>query len=299
MARFGCDNIRVVLHKLSLHTPESFKRFLRPATQIIRSFGAALSDKAEIWTGKRDPLTPPARLLATAGFGTLSLEEHQRNGDWHVDEILVRLAGLQPNHRVLDVGSGIGQKARSLTRFLVSGSYEGIDISEIGVKWCQTSIASRYPNFQFREADLYNSVYRPEGKESAVHYDFPYDSAQFDFVIVFSVFTHMMPDEVENYLSEIWRMLKSGGVCVASFFVLGEDSSKAVERGWNVHPFPYAFDGYRLFMKEKPEAAIAYDEKLIREMYARQRLIIADPVLRGRWWWGDMHSQDYVIAAKQ
>jgi SAM-dependent methyltransferase len=248
---------------------------------------------------KRDPLTPPSRLLRTGGFGAPTIEEHQRNGDWHVDEILIRLAGLKSYHRVLDVGSGLGQKARSLTRFLKTGSYEGVDISKLGIDWCRENISSRYPNFQFHEADIYNSVYRPEGTQKAAQYKFPYDAAQFDFVILFSVFTHMMPEEVDNYLAEIRRVLKPSGTCVASFFLLGADSSKAVERGWNLHPFPYAFDGYRLFLKDKPEAAIAYDEKLIRQMYVQHNLTIVEPILRGMWWWRDMHGQDYVIAAIQ
>lgn len=249
-------------------------------------------------TGKRDQLTPPSRLLKAAGFGTLSLKEHQRNGDWHVDEVLIRLAGLKPHHRVLDVGAGIGQKARSLTRFLATGSYEGLDISQIGVAWCQKNIAGRFPNFRFREADLYNSVYRPRGTQSAAQYKFPYEPAEFDFVFLFSVFTHMMPAEVDNYLGEIQRVLKPGGTCVASFFLLGDDSNKAVERGWNLHPFPYAFEGFRLFMEEKPEAAIAYDERLIREAYTRNCLSITEPILRGGWWWREMHCQDHVIAVK-
>jgi len=293
-----CDSIRPVLAKLSRHVPESWKPFLRPPVRVVRSIAYAVSDRAELWTHKRDRLTPPSRLLRAGGFGTLSLQEHQKNGDWHVNEILVRLAGLKPHHRVLDVGCGIGQKARSLTRFLTTGSYEGLDISPLGISWCRENIAPRYPNFQFREADVYNSAYRPDGTQSAAQYKFPYDSTQFDFVILFSVFTHMMPDAVDNYLGEIFRVLKPGGTCVASFFLMGDDASKAVERGWNAHPFPYAFDGYRIFLKEKPEAAIAYDERLVRQMYERHHLTIADPILRGRWWWSDMHGQDYVIATR-
>jgi SAM-dependent methyltransferase len=288
-----------VLAKISRRIPEPLKQFLRPATRAARSIGNGLSDVAEIWIDKRDPLTPPSRVLRAGGFGAPTVKEHQRNGDWHIDEVLVRLAGLKPNYRVLDVGSGIGQKARSLTRFLDTGSYEGLDISNMGVSWCQENISSRYPNFQFREADIYNSVYRPAGTQNAADFKFPYDSAEFDFVVLFSVFTHMMPKEVNNYLAEIRRVLKPEGTCVASFFLLGDDSSKAVERGWNAHPFPYAFDGYRLFLEEKPEAAIAYEEKLIRQMYTLHGLQITEPILRGSWWWSEMHGQDYIISVKR
>lgn len=285
--------------KLSHRVPEPWKRVLRPTVHVIRSIAYAITDRAELWTRKRDPLTPPARLLRIGGFGTPSLKEHQRNGDWHIDNLLVRLAGLKPDDRVLDVGCGIGQKARSLTRFLTTGSYEGLDISPLGISWCRKNIARRYHNFQFSEADVYNSAYRPDGKQSAATYKFPYASAQFDFVILFSVFTHMMPDGLDNYLGEIFRVLRPGGICVASFFLIGLDSSKALERGWNAHPFPYSFDGYRIFLKENPEAAIAYDEKLVRHLYARHHFKITEPILRGRWWWSDMHGQDYVIAGRQ
>jgi ubiquinone/menaquinone biosynthesis C-methylase UbiE len=165
-------------------------------------------------------------------------------------KILVRLAGLQPNHRILDWGCGIGQKARSLTRFITAGGYEGLDISQMGISWCQKNITRRFDNFQFREADVYNSAYRPEGRQSAAHYKFPYESQQFDFVVLFSVFTHMIPEEVDNYLSEISRVLKSGGTCVASYFLIGDDAAKAVERGWNAHPFPHACEGYRTFIEK-------------------------------------------------
>ena len=285
--------------ELSRHVPESWKPFLRPPFRVVRSIVYAISDTAELWTRRRDRLTPPARLLRAGSFGTLSLKEHQRNGDWHVYEILVRLAGLKPEHTILDMGCGIGQKARSLTGFLTTGSYEGLDISPMGISWCRKNIGRRYHNFHFREADVYNTTYRRDGTHNAAHYKFPYESEQFDFVILFSVFTHMVPDAVDNYLGEIFRVLKPGGTCVASFFLIGADASKGVERGWNVHPFPYAFDGYRIFIKEKPEAAIAYDEKLVRQMYERHHLTITEPVLRGRWWWGDMHGQDYIIAARQ
>lgn len=290
--------MRAMLAKLSRHIPQPLKVVLKPPYVVVRFVGNTLSDKAGLWTGRRDPLTPPARLLRIGGFGTPLVKEHQRNGDFFVDQVLVRLAGLEPHHRVLDMGCGLGQKARPLTRVLTQGSYEGIDISQFGVSWCRKNISSRYPNFQFHEADLYNSVYRPDGKQSAANYKFPYDSMQFDFVILSSVFTHMMPDEVDNYLAEISRVLKSGGKCVATFFMIGDESGKAIERGWNVHPFPYAFDGYRLFLQDRPEAAIAYDEKLIRQMYTTHNLKITDPILRGGWWWSQMHGQDYMIATK-
>ena len=51
--------------------------------------------------------------------------------------------------------------------------------------------------------------------------DFP--DATFDFVCATSVFTHMLPAGVANYLREIRRVLRPGGRCLATFFVLRSD----------------------------------------------------------------------------
>jgi ubiquinone/menaquinone biosynthesis C-methylase UbiE len=37
-----------------------------------------------------------------------------------------------------------------------------------------------------------------------------------------SLFTHIRPAEVENYLREMARVLKPGGRCLAAFFMLNE-----------------------------------------------------------------------------
>src|SRR5690606_11444566 len=69
---------------------------------------------------------------------------------------LVHHAGLQPGHRVLDIGCGVGRLAIPLTAFLdpVRGSYVGFDVAAGAIRWCQDEIASRYGNFSFRAVDL-------------------------------------------------------------------------------------------------------------------------------------------------
>ena len=52
----------------------------------------------------------------------------------------IDLGGLKPEHRVLDIGSGIGRVAIPLTEYLnEKGSYEGFDVVELGVNWCNPS----------------------------------------------------------------------------------------------------------------------------------------------------------------
>jgi hypothetical protein len=41
----------------------------------------------------------------------------------------------------------------------------------------------------------------------SLEYEFPYADASYDFAFLTSVFKNLLPDEVENYLSKIERVL--------------------------------------------------------------------------------------------
>jgi SAM-dependent methyltransferase len=92
----------------------------------------------------------------------------------------IDLCELKPDDRVLDVASGTGRMARSLTRYLKGGSYEGIDIVARSVQWCQRTYASRYPNFRFHFADIDNKVFNPDGKLKASEYRLPFETSSFE-----------------------------------------------------------------------------------------------------------------------
>ena len=99
--------------------------------------------------------------------------------------------------------------------------YEGFDVVEEGIKWCRREITPRHPNFKFQLADLYNGRYNPHGTVHAAEYRFPYNHSSFDFAISTSVFTHLGPAEVENYLREAFRVLRPGGRLFGTWFLLG------------------------------------------------------------------------------
>ena len=65
-------------------------------------------------------------------------------------ERLVRDAGLERGHRVLDIGCGIGRLAIPLTQYLdATGTYDGIDPVAAGIDWCIATITAAYPNTRF------------------------------------------------------------------------------------------------------------------------------------------------------
>ncbi|MCU0346330.1 MAG: class I SAM-dependent methyltransferase [Saprospiraceae bacterium] len=219
-------------------------------------------DTWEAVTGQRDGLTPPRGLIYT-GSG-----DFRRSGQQTVDNFK-ELCGLQPHHHVLDIGSGIGRIALPLAQYLdKTGRYEGFDVVKKGVDWCQQQITARHPNFRFQYISLENDLYRSDGG-SASSFRFPYPDASFDFAVANSVFTHMLPPEVDNYLDELYRVLRPGGVAYLTFFVF--DEKTAFPSGFE---FPYDYGHYRLMDDVVKSANVAFEEQYLFEMAKRNGLAV-------------------------
>lgn len=208
---------------------------------------------------------------------------------------------LKQNEDVLDVGCGCGQMAIPLTKYLhCSATYEGFDIVPILIKWCVTNISSKYPNFHFQLANIFNKVYNPKGKFKASEYRFPYQDESFDFVFLKSVFTHMLPQDMENYLSEVSRVLKKGQRCLITYFLLNAQSLALVDAKLSTLDFKYVLSNYRTTSKTTPESAVAYAETYIRELYEKFGLEIINPIKYGSWCGRKdyLSYQDIIIAVK-
>jgi ubiquinone/menaquinone biosynthesis C-methylase UbiE len=214
---------------------------------------------------------------------------------------LVNLAGLQPNHRVLDVGCGIGRIALPLTAFLKEpGNYEGIDIVPQGIDWCQENITAWFPHFRFQRADLFNRSYNPCGRREACDFVFPFPDNSFDLVFVTSVFTHMLPADVENYLYEIARVLKNGGKCLLTYFLWNQESSELIAAGKSQLPFQAPRGVYRTVSRHRPEDAVCYDEAFIMKLQEKYGFEVVAPIHYGSWCGRPrfLSHQDIVVATK-
>ena len=166
--------------------------------------------------------------------------------------------GLGPDAAVLDVGSGAGRLAVALCDFLdETGRYEGFDIYPPGIEWCRQAITPLFPRFQFRLVDVYNRLYYPYGTVEAANFVFPYPDDHFDFVILNSVFTHMRPADVANYLTQVHRVLRPGGTCFCTFFLLDEPTWALIAAGRAVWRFGHAFGVFHVEDLEDPEEAVA------------------------------------------
>ena len=238
---------------------------------------------------------PPAELVRLVGgdFEAIGAEFAQ---------LFLTIGALQPHESVLEVGCGVGRMAVPLTRILgPAGRYAGFDVMKDAIEWCRQEITPRYPRFHFDHADAVNSFYNPDGSVQPSEYRFPHDDESFDFVFLTSVFTHMLPADVEQYASEIARVLKKGGRCFITFFLLN-DESRALIRSGMAGPFPFntLSDIHTMLYPHVPEAAVAYDETYARQLLRRHNLTIAEPIHYGDWCGrlDGLSLQDIVLAVK-
>lgn len=241
-------------------------------------------DSLDSLVGRRHPLRPPKGMIYIGSGDFIAQGERMR-------EQFIQLGGLQAQHQVLDVGCGIGRIAIPLTSFLQHpGSYDGFDVIKSGVDWCQKHISRRFPNFQFKYIPLNNDLYRKDGDDAA-HFVFPYAPESFDFIILTSVFTHMLPEEVNNYLHQIARVLKPGGTCFATFFLCNEASASLA--GTNpAFQFPFDKGHYKLMDEKVQSANVAYDENWLLEKILPYCGLRVSKTHYG--YWSGRHKEDCV-----
>src|SRR5262249_21854763 len=123
----------------------------------------------------------------------------------------------------------------------------------------------------------------------------PFPDKTFDFIFLGSVFTHMLPDAVEHYVCEISRLLAREGVCVASYFLLNDETRAGIDRGDSFMSFAVQHPSglCRLHDRTLPEAAVALGETFARRVHEEAGLRIRE-IRRGRWWIGAAHDQDLL-----
>jgi len=263
----------------------------RVARYIRHTLLRGLTVVERLRPSRRDPLLPPAHLRIYY-YGTADPAAFARACVGARTEILSH--GLAPHNRVLDIGPGIGILALGLVDFLTA-TYDGLEIHPEAVAWCQRAITPRYPAFRFHRADVASRAYNPAGTTSAVSYRFPFENGAFDFVMLGSVFTHMLPDEVAHYLREIARVLAPGGVAVVSWFLLDEESRPGVDAGRSFMSFGVRPSSgvSRLHDAAVPEAAVAFEEAFALNAIAAAGLRVRDR-RRGAWANGRADDQDVL-----
>ena len=208
---------------------------------------------------------------------------------------------LDPGERVLDIGCGCGALALPLLEYLDSKSiYQGLDIDKGAIDWCRRKISARCPNFIFQHIDVRNDVYNPKGRYESDDYSFPLEDGIFDVILVKSVFTHLLPLAVDNYLSEVARLLAPSGRCLATFFLLNDHSEELARQKRAKLYFDFGEGSYRYAYETTPESAVAYQEGHVIQLLHNHRLKLREPIHYGSWsgFGSGLSYQDIMVITK-
>jgi ubiquinone/menaquinone biosynthesis C-methylase UbiE len=224
-----------------------------------------------------EDLVPPRGLSYVGGGDFLA------TGREHV-ALFADPGGLRPTDRVLDIGCGIGRMAVPLLDHLdAAGSYEGFDVGRAMIRWCEQHITARRADFRFTWVPVYNRKYNPFGSLAAAELRFPYEDESFDFAFATSLFTHLTEDDAAHYLRETRRVLRPGGRCLLTFFVLDDHALAAVGAGHAAFDFRFPVAGGLAIDEAEPEAAIAFRAETLEAMLDAAGLELDGPVRGGQW----------------
>jgi SAM-dependent methyltransferase len=263
--------------------------------QRIKELLLKLSDRIDTACHVAGSLIPPKSLSSQYGAGS-----HAEVG-LEFFGFLLDFAGLQRTSSVLDVGCGIGRIALPLTSYLTpAGRYEGFDIMPDGIDYCARVVTPRFGNFRFARADVHNSYYNPGGTTQPEDYRFPHPDDAFDIVISTSVFTHLRPAAIERYVAESRRVLKPGGICLHTCFLIDDETRALIAAGRDYNGFRHQMDGFMTNDLDHVESAIAIPLDDLRAIYRRCGLD-APTIHPGSWSGraGNCRShQDLCIASK-
>lgn len=105
---------------------------------------------------------------------------------------------------------------------------------------------------------------------------------------------------MENYLKEIARVMKPGGTCFITYFLLNAESVDLVKKGLSTRNFVYQLDGCMTSNQKNPEDAIAFPEPYVCELFEKYGLAMIGPIRYGSWCGraNFFDYQDVVIARK-
>lgn len=223
---------------------ENVMTLLRGSRAALQTVVGPIDLAARLLNNKKG--YPSLRLRQSVG----SLNDFEGSGGEYA-AYLKLLCGLKPEEDLLDIGCGCGLMALDVTGSPLSNyvhNYVGVDINKDAIVWCQEHIKHPYWHFIHLEGP-----------------PLPLPNSSFDVILAKSVFTHMLLEEVEEYLRWIKRLLRPGGRCLATFFLLNDVSEPSSGRLTFAHQ-----DGPVSYEREtRPRLAVAYEEEWLLDLLRR------------------------------
>jgi SAM-dependent methyltransferase len=132
--------------------------------------------------------------------------------------------------KILDFGGNVGTFLESAGDNVNHEDYWCVDVNAAVIEQGRL----KYPRAHFIHFNRYGPQYNPGGIRGL---PVPDCGVQFDFILAFSVFTHVDRDEMVELVESLRRMLTSDGVLAFTFFEPRFDrslSDPAFPKGWTI-----------------------------------------------------------------
>ena len=177
---------------------------------------------------------------------------------------------------MFDFGCGCGREARQLMQQQVSPKeYRGVDLHLGMIRWCQSNLTTRAPQFTFEHHDVFNLGFNPG--EKSLTLPLPGADSHFTLVNVDSVFTDLIQSQTEHYLREARRIMRDDGVFRSTWFFFDRTD------------FPMLQDSQAAIYTTEPDltGAVIYDRDRAVERTRGLGLIVTHvipPHIRGFQW---------------
>ena len=185
--------------------------------------------------------------------------------------LLAVLADATPSSRILDVGCGPGMLVYMLRdRLGEDGRYLGLEVSDRMVRWANRHLGSE--RISFSHHNYWNATYNPSGERFQ---PLPVVDGWADIVVMKSVITHMLPDDVDFYIRETARVLRVDGTALVTAFLYSPGDESVSSK------FPHEGTNYRYLKPASPESAIALDFAWLSDAVDRSGLTLE---LRPGYW---------------
>jgi SAM-dependent methyltransferase len=240
---------------------------MAPARQLIRHvlrrIGRAIPRPDSV--RHRGYRLPPAALREhMCGHEFTSNDFFLESGRAEARRLVTKL-GLEPQDKIVEIGSGLGRLAIGLLGQVGEVQYWGFDARRQWTAWCNKHVGKRHPSFRFIHVDVENELYNPTGTPLGNDFRFPLPDGHADIVYMWGVFTNMRLDHARIYASEISRLLRPGGRAFLTAFVEKNVPAESIN--------PTAYVDYACLF---PLHVVRYDQDVLFSMFQRAGLTIEE-----------------------
>lgn len=116
---------------------------------------------------------------------------------------------------LLDMGCGTKLSQAAIQFSKPFGRYVGIDLTPEMIDVLQ----HKFPGNEYHHIDLYNEMYNTEGAPLSNASRLPLEEQSFDYICLYSVFTHLEPKDFSLMLQLMRRYIKPNGKIIFSLFI--------------------------------------------------------------------------------